>query len=156
MPSVPLLPNRARYNLVTVHPAWMYQSLAAGVLTGFTGVRPVTAEEADPTKVDPSVVVGGLSDFTDLEDGGMFYHLAKTKRTVLVKAVDLSLSGVVASIQLVRFDDPGTVTRDIQPLMEAVPFVPFRIAPNEMIKVVSAGTRLGLFVCINEGIEQVF
>lgn len=153
MPKVPLLPNRSRYNLVTSQPSWLFHSLSVGTLTG---VRPTTAAESDATLVDPSTVIGGFAEFGDLNAGGLFYHMAKIKRTVLVKDVNLTGVGVVTSMQLVRFDTPATVTRDVQALMEAVPFVPFKIAPNEMLKIVSAGTKVGVFVCIDDGTGQVF
>lgn len=142
MSRIELLPGRSRYNLVGRQPSWVYHKIASAGLNTLAGGRPVTATESNPDLVAPSIVRGGYAEFTELTDGGLFYHLAKNKLPLVIYSMDLSNAGTITSIQTVSFSDPLVVLRDIQPLVALN--IPFTVASGEMIQVISAGKVVGV------------
>lgn len=143
MSLIPFTGARGHYRVVTDTPTWLYHARSSG---GLTGVRATTLVESDPEKIAPSSIIAGLVKFTDLVDGGLFHEIAKFGKSVLIRAVDLSGAGTISSIQTVNFTNPLEVIRDILPLVQASPFEPFTLAPNEMIKVVCSSSKIGFFI----------
>ena len=139
------LTAQPKYKYITDTPTWIYHQKAAG---GLTGVRVTTPGQGDPDLVQPAYMIAGLVRLTGIVDGGLFHEIAKAGKSVLVRNVDLSGAGTVASIQTVNFNDHAEVIRDILPLVQANPFVPFVLAPNEMIKAVTSLGKIGFFVSL--------
>ena len=158
-PEYELVANGRILNLLGVNPAWVYHKVSSGSLNGN---RPTTAGIANPDLVYPNELRAGYAKFDAIDGddtigGGRFYHLAKLKKPVMIHNVDLSGAGTISAAVTVNFNSPSDPNiRNVQSLLEASPFVPFILAPNEMLKVTSDGDEIGLLASIHEGIEQVF
>lgn len=130
--GVPLLPGRARYNIVTDRSAtWIFHK---GVIDG-TYTR--TSGQADPTLIDP-VLADGMVVWDALTHGGLFTMLAAVGRSMVVEGI--SGSGTFSTV-----DRAGQTLRT----SFAASDLPLRLAPYETVKVVG-GASAGVLVRLDE------
>ena len=127
--NVPLIGPRSRYRILGLSAAWCLQKMATG--STFNGAAPRSASE-DTDEIDP-VVTGGQSLFDNLTEGGLFTLLASDKKPIVVDEV---LNPGSATAVIISRD--GLTTRPFPTT------TPFRVSPNEVIKV-SGGTAASLF-----------
>ena len=125
MNNIPIIGPRSRYSIVGDDLSWCIQKMATGV--SFNGAAPRTAT-TDAENTDPEVSCGA-SIFKDLTQGGLFTLLANAKKPLVVESV---LNPGSATVSLVSRD--GLTTRVIPTEL------PFKISPNEIIKVTAGAT----------------
>lgn len=124
--NVTWIGSRARYNILTASPVWVYQRMNNA--SGFTDEAPATSGTA-ANDLDPSVS-SGLVEWTNLAKGGIFTALYKAGKGFIIEAVDLK-SGVTLSI--VRAGALTTPTRTFPASF------PAKIAPGEIIRATGGG-----------------
>lgn len=125
--NVTWIGSRARYNILTASPVWVYQRM--NNVSGFTGEAPETSGTG-PNALDPSVS-SGLVEWTNLAKGGVFTALFKAGKGFVIEATDLK-SGVTLTI--VRASDLTTPTRPFPTSL------PAKIAAGEIIKASGGGS----------------
>lgn len=158
MSRIELIGTRARYNLVGNQPAWVFHRMKPA--NEMTGVRPVydSGVEADPDKNDPSLVRAGYAEFkgaTGLELGGLFYHLAKNKRPIIIHSVEGA--SAITKASTVSFTDLSTEIRVITAEIQASPFSPIVLSPGEVLKIEGPlGTEFGVLASIKNDAEGQF
>ena len=119
--GVPLLPGRARYDLLQSSSTWFIHKMATG--SSLDGTAPQRTGE-DESQTDPTFVKAGRASFEELTHGGLFTLPGNYKKPIVVEAI---LNAGTATLSIVRLDDPA-VTR-------AVPGTfPFRMTPGEYLK----------------------
>jgi len=127
--NVPFIGPRGRFQLTGIEPAWIFQTMFAGV--NFDKKLAITASETAP-EVQPEVV-GGKAEFKDLTEGGVFDTIATAKKAHIIEEI---LNGGSATLDIVRLEDlKATSPIEDTPTFRVVPgSFPFKMAPGETIR----------------------